>query len=109
MIENLAALRAHRPEIIEIARRHGAVNIEVFGSFARGDMRDDSAVDLLITVGASVSSWFPGGLLADLEELLGRPVRVVTREGLNPLLKDRVLAEAIPLAQINGQAGTATP
>ena len=43
------------------------------------------------------SAWFPGGLVADLEELLGRRVQVTTERGLDALLRDRVIGEAIPL------------
>ncbi len=96
-IKDIAALRAQRDEIVEIAKRHGVIDIQVFGSLARGDQRDESDVDILVTVGAQCSAWFPGGLVADLEELLGRPVQVITREGLNPLLRERVLSEAVPL------------
>ena len=69
----------------------------MFGSMARGDAGPDSDVDLLIEVGAETSPWFPGGLVTELEELLGRRVQVVTERGLDALLRDRVLAEAIPL------------
>ena len=41
--------------------------------------------------------WFPGGLVADLEQLLGRRVDIVTDNGLSPLIRDRVLREAVPL------------
>ena len=59
------------------------------------DRRSD--VDLLVEVGASPSPWFPGGLVAELEELLGRQVQVVTERGLDELLRDQVLEEAVPL------------
>ena len=96
-IRGIAALRAKRAQIIEIARRHGVIDLQIFGSFARGDLREESDVDILVTVGPKCSPWFPGGLVADLEELLGRPVQVVTREGLKPQFRDRVLAEAVAL------------
>lgn len=56
-----------------------------------------SDVDFLIDIGPEVSAWFPGGLVAELEELLGRRVQVVTERGLDDLLRERVLAEAVPL------------
>jgi len=91
------SLIKYRDEIISIAARHGARNVRIFGSFARGDARPDSDVDLLIDAGSQTSSWFPGGLVADLEELLGRRVDIVEPAGLHHLLRDRVLAEAVPL------------
>jgi predicted nucleotidyltransferase len=51
----------------------------------------------LVTTGPAVSSWFPGGLILDLEELLGRHVDVVTESGLNPLIRNHVLSEAVSL------------
>ena len=90
-------LDQNRAKILEIARRHGVTRVRVFGSVARGEVRPSSDVDLLVDVGPNASPWFPGGLVADLEELLGMPVQVVTERGLNDLLRDHVLEEAIPL------------
>ena len=69
----------------------------MFGSVARGEDRPDSDVDLLVDVGPTTSSWFPAGLILDLEQILGRPVEIVTDKGLNPLIRERVLREAVPL------------
>jgi predicted nucleotidyltransferase len=90
-------IRAKRDEILRIAAKHGARNIRVFGSVVRGEARAESNVDFLIDAGPVTSSWFPAGLIVDLQDLLGRPVDVVTEKGLNPLIRDRVLEEAIPL------------
>jgi len=90
-------MEANREQILSVARRHGVTGIRVFGSMARGDAGPESDVDLLIEVGAEPSAWFPGGLVADLEELLGRRVQVTTERGLDDLLRDRVIGEAIPL------------
>jgi len=93
----LELVREKREEIQCIAAKHGAHNIRVFGSVARGEARPDSDIDLLIEAGPITSSWFPAGLILDLENLLGRRVQVVTEKGLNPYLRDRVLREAVPL------------
>jgi predicted nucleotidyltransferase len=90
-------VKSKRDQILQVATRHGVTRVRVFGSMARGDAGPKSDVDLLIDVGANPSPWFPGGLIADLEELLGRPVQVVTERGLDDLLRDRVLQEAVPL------------
>jgi predicted nucleotidyltransferase len=90
-------LRTKRDEIRRIAWRHGAGNVRVFGSVARGEARTDSDVDFLIDVVSTPSSWFPAGLVLDLEGLLGRRVEVVTERALDANLRDQVLREAVPL------------
>jgi hypothetical protein len=90
-------LEEKREEIRRIAAMHGAVNVRVFGSVARGEARQDSDLDLLVDTGPETSSWFPAGLVLDLEEILGCKVEVVTEKGLSPYLKERVLQEALPL------------
>ncbi len=90
-------LKEKREEIIRIAAQHGAYNVRVFGSVARGEANPDSDIDFLIDVGVNHSRWFPGGLLADLEDLLGCKVDIVTENGLHRLIRERVLKEAVPL------------
>src|SRR5205085_3294740 len=90
-------LRQRRDDIARLAAKHGAMNIRVFGSVARDQAKQDSDLDLLIDVGPKTSSWFPAGLILDLENLLGCRVEVVTEKGLDPALRDQVLSEAIPL------------
>jgi predicted nucleotidyltransferase len=90
-------VHAKREQILRLARQHGVTNVRVFGSMARGDAGPESDVDLLVEVGAEPSAWFPGGLVAGLEELLGRRVQIITERGLDELLRDQVLEEAIAL------------
>ena len=94
----IPSIVAHRrAEILQIAAKHGVQRIRVFGSVARGEAQPDSDVDFLIEVGPRHSAFFPGGLVVDLEALLGRRVDVVEPEGLAAPLKARVLNEAVPL------------
>jgi len=90
-------LQEKRPEIFQIAARHGVRNIRVFGSAARGEAGEGSDLDLLIEAGPHRTPWFPGGLIAELEELLGCRVDVVTEKALHWYIRDRVLQEARPL------------
>jgi len=94
-LEELRA--AKRNTILTIARRHGVTEVKVFGSFARGEARDESDLDLLIEAGPNTTPFFPGGLVADLEEALGRKVDVIEEQGLHRLLREQVLKEAVPL------------
>jgi uncharacterized protein len=93
----LELLKQKRDDIQRVASKHGAYNIRVFGSVARGEARPDSDIDLLIEKGPTTSSWFPAGLVLELEEMLGRRVEIVTETALNPDLRERVHREAIPL------------
>lgn len=96
-MSTLESLRQKRDQILELASQHGVTAVRVFGSVARGDDRPDSDVDLLVSVGQETSSWFPAGLILDLEQLVGRKVEVVTDRGLNPHLREHVLSEAVAL------------
>lgn len=90
-------IRLNREAIQEIAQRHGVGRVQVFGSVARGEATENSDVDLLIEVVGPTSPWFPGGLVAELEVLLGRQVDVVEPDTLRDELRDRILREAVPL------------
>lgn len=86
-----------REQILKLAARHGAHNVRVFGSLVRGEARPDSDIDLLVDVGAEHSPWFPSGLILDLQDLLSCDVDVVTPDSIHWYIRDRVLAEAVPL------------
>jgi uncharacterized protein len=89
-----AVLREKHGEILRIAKKHGAQNVRVFGSAVRGDATGESDIDFLVEATDEASPWFPAGLVEELEQLLGRPVDVVTEEGLYWLLRRRILKEA---------------
>ena len=91
----LELIREKREEILPIAARHGVLRIRLFGSVARGEAGPESDVDFLVEVGPATSSWFPAGLIVDLEDLLGRRVEVVIERALNTDLRDRDLREAV--------------
>lgn len=93
----LEMLQQKRDDIQRIATKHGAHNLRVFGSVARGEARPESDIDLLIDKAPTTTSWFPAGLVLELEEMLGRKVEIVTGKALNPDLRAQVLSEAIPL------------
>lgn len=90
-------LQEKREEILAIAEKHGAYNVRVFGSVARGDAREDSDVDFLVDVGQNRSAWFPVELKLDLQDLLKREVDIATEKTLHDLIRDRILKEAVPL------------
>lgn len=90
-------LKDRREAILRIAERHGARNLRVIGSVARGEADDESDVDFLVDMEPGRSLLDMGGLLMELREVLGRRVDVVTERGLKPRIRDRVVQEAVPL------------
>ncbi len=90
-------LKPKREEILRIAAKHGAYNVRVFGSVARGEARPDSDVDFLVQLGPQRSLMDLGGLVADLQDLLSRKVDVAEPEGLHWYIRERVLQEAVPI------------
>jgi uncharacterized protein len=90
-------LQKYRKEILILASHHGARDVRVFGSLARGEGSEASDLDLLVTLGEGRSLLDLVGLKQDLEDLVHRPVDVVTERALSPYLRERVLSEAVPL------------
>jgi uncharacterized protein len=94
----LEELRKEKREaILRICAEHGARNVRVFGSVARGEAEEQSDIDLLVEMEPGRTLLDLGGLLMDLRSLLGQNVDVVTERGLKPRIRERVLAEAVAL------------
>ncbi|HST33328.1 MAG TPA: nucleotidyltransferase family protein [Solirubrobacteraceae bacterium] len=94
---DLHGLRGRRDEILGYAANHGARNVRVFGSTARGETRNGSDVDLLVEMDPGRSLLDLVGLWQDLEDLLGAHVDVLSDGGVSPHLRERIYAEAVPL------------
>lgn len=90
-------LQSKRTQILQIAELHGAQEVRVFGSVARGEARPDSDIDFLVNMEGGRSLLDLIELGQDLEELLHRKVDVLTDGGLSPHLEQRIHAEAVPL------------
>ena len=90
-------LKGKREEILQIAARHGARSVRIFGSVARGEAGPSSDVDFLVQLEEGRSLLDLVGLWQDLEKSLGRRVDVVEPEGLHWYIRDRVLREAVSL------------
>ena len=90
-------LESRREEILRLAARRGAYNVRVFGSAARGEADSESDLDFLVDLEEGSSLLDLGGLLMDLQELLGRKVDVVTEPALHWYIRDKVISEARPL------------
>jgi hypothetical protein len=90
-------LREKREDILRIAAKHGATNVRVFGSVARGAADEKSDIDLLVTIEKGRSLLDHAALWIELEEFLGCKVDVISDKGLKPRIRERVLDEAVPL------------
>ncbi len=91
------SLRTKREEILNTAAKYGAYNVRIFGSVARQEANAQSDIDFLVEMEAGRSLFDLGGLLMELQDLLGCDVDVVTEKGLRKRIRERVLQEAILL------------
>lgn len=90
-------LQTKREEILRIATKHGARNVRVFGSVAKGEARPDSDVDFLVDMEAGRSLFDLARLTVDLEDLLRCEVDLVEQKALHWYVRERILEEAVPL------------
>ena len=86
-----------RTIILETAHQHGANNVRIFGSAARGDDSQESDLDLLVEFEHGRSLLDRIALAQDLEDVLGIKIDVVTEKALHPLIRAEILAQAQPL------------
>jgi predicted nucleotidyltransferase len=94
---SVSQLKNKRDEIIKIAASHGARNLRVFGSHARGEASSKSDLDLLINLEPGRSLLDLIAIKQDLEDLLGCAVDVVTEDAVSPHIRDQVLQDAVSL------------
>lgn len=82
-------------KILPILQRYGVKKIGLFGSFVRGEMREDSDVDILVEIEKDISLLDFVGLKIEIEEALGEKVDLVEYNTIKPLLRDRILKEQV--------------
>jgi len=90
---NLVSIQNIKKKIAPILRRYGVKKAAIFGSFVKGEAKEDSDVDILVKLGKDKSLLDLVGLKLDLEDVLKRKVDVLTYDSLHPLLKNRILDE----------------
>lgn len=90
-------LKNKRDEVLRIAAKHGARNVRVFGSVARGEAGEQSDIDLVVEFEPERSLLDHASLVLELQELLGCKVDVVSERGIKPRIRERVLREAVAI------------
>lgn len=93
----LAQIHAKRNQILKIAEKYGAFNVRIIGSVARGETRENSDIDFLVTFSPGRTLLDHAGLMIELEALLEVKVDVASDRGLKERYKDEVLREAVSL------------
>ncbi len=94
---NIDEVKAKREDILNIAKKHGAYNIRIFGSVVRGEAKQDSDLDVLIDLEPNRSLFDHAALMIELQETMNCKVDVVTEKGLRPRIREVVLKEAISI------------
>lgn len=93
----LDRIQSQKKELIAVAKKHGAYNLRVFGSVARGEESDKSDIDILVSFEKGRSLFDEVRLFDELTHCLKHKIDLVGEDALSPLLKSKILAEAIPL------------
>lgn len=88
--------REHKEAILAIAAKYGITNIRVFGSVARGEATQESDVDLLVHLTKPLGFKY-ARVQREVTEVLDIPAQVIADDGLNPLIREHILQEAVPL------------
>ncbi len=86
-----------KEKVLPILKMGGVTRSAIFGSYVRGDNKEDSDIDILIDLPRGKTLFDLVDLQMKLGEALGKKIDVVTYNSLHPLLKDRILAEQIKI------------
>ena len=93
-LTELQEIQQKKKEILAVARQYGIVNVRIFGSVARGDDNPQSDIDFLVDLEEGCTLFDLGGALVKLQDLLGRKVDIVTKNGLHWYLREKIMKEA---------------
>ena len=94
---NIGEVKAKREDILNIAKKHGAYNIRIFGSVVRGEAKKDSDLDILVDLEPNRSLFDHAALMIELQETMKCKVDVVTEKGLRPRIRENILKEAMTI------------
>ncbi len=83
--------------VLPVLKHHGVQRAGIFGSYVRGNVREDSDIDLLVEINTDISLLDFIGIKLELEEVLNHKVDLVEYDSIKPLLKDRILSEQVQI------------
>ncbi len=84
-----------RRKVIPILRKYGVKRASIFGSTVRGELKEDSDIDILVEIDKDISLLDFVALKLELEDVLGRKVDLVELDAIKPRLKERILKEQV--------------
>ena len=82
-------------KILPILQRYGVKKIGLFGSCVRGEMREDSDIDILVEIEDDISLLEFVGVKLEIEEALGKEIDLVEYNTIKPLIRERILSEQV--------------
>ena len=86
-----------KPKIIKILKKYGVKKAGIFGSYARGEQKKKSDVDILAQIPKSVNLYDFIGIKQELEEMLGKKVDLITYNGIRPELRQKILSDEVKI------------
>lgn len=90
-------LKQLKPKIVRILKAHGIKKAGIFGSYARGEAKKKSDIDILVKVPKKVDLYDFIGIKQELEEDLMRKVDLITYKGIRPELKEKILHDEVKI------------
>jgi uncharacterized protein len=93
-IEQMTVAQIKR-KVVPLLKKNDVVKAGIFGSYARGEAKKKSDIDMLVKQKGRKSYFDLVGLQFELEKRLGKKVDLLTYDGLNPYLKERILQEEV--------------
>lgn len=90
-------VKEKREKILGLAADHGASNVRIFGSVARGEAGPSSDADFLVSLEPGTTLIRHAALARKLRKLLGLKVHIVSERALREKIKERVMEEAVPV------------
>jgi len=86
-------LKTIKKQIIPVLRNHDIKKAGIFGSFARGEAKKNSDIDIVVKIKKNISLLDFVGIKLELEDVLAKKVDLVEYDNLRPIIKERILSE----------------